>query len=286
MKLHEKINNARRAIEHKAGAIKRPYGRFLARQEVRLKNRVVRRFKGQLAWILEEAAKMTAFEEAKGVKRVERKTYLDEISDLVDGIPYADELVDDIVIYSSTTYKKGVTKGINELDMGKFGISFDIVNEEAVAYLKRLKDLQLSNFKGTISRNTKDTIKRILTDSVEKGESYQEVARLIRDQSKAGVFSTARAQLIATNQIGTAYGQGNQDIVDAFVAETHLIVQKAWQTVEDDRVTEECAANEDVGWLGNTEAFPSGDEQAPRASNPRCRCVTKYRTVDSQGNPT
>ena len=227
-----------------------------------------------------------SFFSEKGVGVVETKSAYDEINALLEDMPEGDGLVEDIVVTAKPTYETGAKKAVKELSMGKYGVSFELINDEAVDYLRSIEELQLSDFKGTINRNTKDRIRRILIEAAETGKSYTETSKLIQEQGKAGVFSRARGELIATNQIGHAYGEGNQDMVNKFVEETGSFVQKLWQTVEDDRVTPECAENEDAGWIGNTEAFPSGDEQAPRSDNPRCRCTTRYRTVDAQGQPT
>ena len=272
--------------QYKAGAIRRPFGKFLARMESRMANKVARRFKAQQRWLIEEMAKLSFFEEAKGVRVLERKTLYDDVDNLLAGFPYQEELVEDIVAVARPTYKKGVSKGIEELDLGRFGVSFDMVNEEAVRYLEDLRSLHLSNFRGSIGRQTKDKIKRILIESAETGRSYSETAKLIQEQGDAGVFSRARGELIAVNQVGHAYGEGNMDIVEAFIKETGSIVQKFWQTVGDDRVTPECQANQEQGGIGMQESWPSGDDNAPRAGNPRCRCVSTFRTVVTNGEPT
>lgn len=272
-------------FEIKAGAIKRPYGKFLNRMESRMKAKVARRLKAQKAWVIEAMASLSFFKDNKGVSRLETKTIYDDVGNLVDGIPYNTEMVDDIVAVARPSYKKGVERGITELDLGRYGITFDLVNEEAVAYLQSIRDLHLSRYKGSISRATRDKIRKILIESAETGRSYTETAKLIEAQGKEGVFSRARAELIAVNQVAHAFGEGNMDIVEGFIQETGSIVQKYWQTVNDERVTPECQANQDKGWIGFMEGFPSGDEQAPRAGNPRCRCVTTFRAVDTQGNP-
>lgn len=281
------LDRAREYLEHKAGAIKRPYGKFLRRAELRLTGKLSRRFKAQEKWLTGRIETLTFLKaDEKGLRTLERKTVNDDISNLLDEMPYDEDLVADIVASARTTYRKGVDKGIEELELAKLGVSFDLVNDEAVDYLEKLRTLHLSNFRGSISQQTKDKIRKILIESADKGRTYGETARLIRDQGKAGVFSRARGELIAVNQVGTAYGKGNDDIVREFIKETQSIVQKAWSTTGDNLVTPECEANQAEGWIGINEAFSSGDENAPRASNPRCRCVTTYRTVDTQGNPT
>ena len=218
------IEGIKAYIEHKAGALRRPFGKYLAKQEARLIKKLARKFKQQLRWILAEAKQLDFFGEKKGLVILDKKTYYDEIDKLVDGIPYNTEIVDNIVATAKPVYKKGVAKGIEELELGRYGVTFDLVNDQAVEYLEKLKTLQLSNFKGSISRTTKDKIRRILVESAETGRSYTETSKLIQAQGDEGVFSRARGELIAVNQIGRAYGQGNYDIVDAFRKDTNSII--------------------------------------------------------------
>ena len=280
------LASAREYLEHKAGSAKRPDGKFLLRQEMRLGGKVHRYFKRQEDYFVEGAKSMTIFKEEKGLRGYEAKEVGEEIDDLLAGMPYQEDMTEAIVATARTSYKKGAQRGIDELEMGRFGISFDLINSEAIQYLENLRTLQLSNYRGNISRQTKDKIRKILIESAETGRSYQETARLIREQGTAGVFSRARGELIAVNQVGHAYGEGNMEIVDTFRARTGQIVEKYWQTVNDGKVTDECNANQDMGWIPYDDAFLSGDENAPRDDNPRCRCATIFRTVDAQGNPT
>jgi hypothetical protein len=280
------LASARDYLEYKAGSAKRPDGKFLLRQETRLGAKTHRYFKRQEDYFVDGAKSMTIFKEEKGLRGYEAKEIGEEIDDLLAGMPYQEDMVEAIVATARTTYKKGAQKGIDELEMGRFGITFDLINQEAVQYLANIRQIQLSNYRGNISRQTKDKIRKILVESAETGRSYQETARLIREQGTAGVFSRARGELIAVNQVGHAYGEGNMEIVNTFKERTGQIVEKYWQTVNDGKVTDECQANQDMGWIGYDDAFLSGDENAPRDDNPRCRCATIFRTVDAQGNPT
>lgn len=283
--LNNTIDYALAYIEEKAGAIKRPSGLYLRRQEIRLERKIRVRFNSQLKWLIEEAQKLSYFQEAKAVQRIITKTVREDIDAFLEDLPENVEMVDEISITVNDTFKRGARDIHKKLNMGKLGVSFDLVNDEAVDYIKKLKDLQLSNYKGSIQRETKSRIKKLLVDAIEEGVSYGDVAQKIRTQGQAGVFSRSRAELISVNQIGRSYGVGNDEMVRAFSFETSAITQKAWQTVNDTNVTEPCRSNQGQGWLGMEEAFLSGDEHAPRLSNPRCRCVTVYRVVDMRGDP-
>jgi len=52
---------------------------------------------------------------------------------------------------------------------------------------------------------------------------------------------------------------------------------KAWLTVGDSRVSNECEANESDGWIPIDEVFDSGHDHPPE--HPRCRCTLTYRKI-------
>lgn len=283
--LNRSIEYALLYIQEKAGAIKRPSGAYLRKQEIRLEKKVIARFKRQLAWLIEEASKLSYFQDAKAVQRIASKTIREDVDGLLEGLPENEEMADDIGQTANDTFRRGARDINTKLEMNKLGVSFDLVSQEAIDYVTKLKDLQLSNFRGSIQRETKNRIQKILIDAIEEGTSYGEVARKIKSQAEAGVFSRARAELVATNQVGRAYGTGNDEMVRKFTFETGAITQKSWRTVNDGNVTPECKQNQEQEWLGMEEAFLSGDEYAPRLKNPRCRCVTTYRVVNMRGEP-
>lgn len=167
--------------------------------------------------------------------------------------------------------------------MDEIGIDFNLINDEAIEYLQNLTELHLSDYRGSISRTTNKRIIKILLEAAEKGSSYTDTAARIKQQAVKGVFSNSRAELIAVREIGKAYTHGNRDMIKQYIRETSAIMEKEWLTVQDDKVTKECQANEEAGWLGFEEQFPSSDINSPRDSNPRCRCDTGYRRINTQG---
>lgn len=56
--------------------------------------------------------------------------------------------------------------------------------------------------------------------------------------------------------------------------------EKIRDTVGDDKVTYECNENARQGRIIEMKAFTSGDNEAPRSTNPNCRCTTNYRIVE------
>lgn len=265
--------------------LKKAGGKWIVRQETRLASRLVRRWKKQMAWVIEQARGLSVFkDEGKGVRRIEAKTLQDEIETIAREIPGNVEIVDEVVATARVSYKKGAQHQHKVLDLGRYGISWDIVNPDAVDYLDKLRDLNLSDYRGSISRQTKRRIQRILRDGVNDGLTYDQLAEKIREQGKAGVFSKARGRLIATNQVGHAYGEGNNRMVRRFSQQAGVPMKKAWATVNDDRVTPECRAYQEQGWIdldANFTTTGTSDQRAPRQTNPRCRCDTRYQTSES-----
>ncbi len=276
---------AARYLEEKAGAMKRPSGKYLRKQEIRLRTKLKTRFNKQMNWLIERIQALSYFQDAKGFRRIERKTAQDDVADLLDELPEIENIASDLGTTAGDTYKKGTRDAHKKLKMAEAGISFEIMNPKATEYIEKLKTLHLSDYRGSITRETKKKIQQLLLEGIDKGTSYTEMSRQIKEQGDAGVFSRARGELIAVNQVGTAYGTGNDEMIREYMKETSAIIQKKWEDVGDDHVTPECTLNSEQGWLGMDEHYPSGDTHAPRASNPRCRCAMSYRRVDMSGNP-
>ena len=164
---------------------------------------------------------------------------------------------------------------IRELKLSSLGFSFDInMDAQANLYFQQKLSHELSNKDGTIHQTTIDSIVSVITDAVRTGKSYQDAANQILD---LGVFSPARAQLIAVQEIGQAYGQGQHITMQGFITKTGRLVEKKWSTVGDDRVRASHKANEADGWKDFSQGFSgTGEEFAPSADF-RCRCTTQYR---------
>ena len=280
-----KIELALAYLECKRATVtRRRNGRWILKQEARLTRRIKKRFDRQRDWLVERIRSMEIFNRETEAS-FEVKSYPEDIEIIVKELPELAKIVDDLVAYATLGWKRGARLAYNDLDMGDSGLDFNLSNEEALKYMEALTDLHLSDYRGSISRTTRKRIIKILTEAAETGASYQETAKKIIEQGKQGVFTRSRAEMIATNEIGKAYGEGNRRMIEDFVNRTGAIMQKQWITVGDDRVTEECLANEADDWLPFDGHFNSGDDAAPRSGHPRCRCDTGYREVDTNGEP-
>lgn len=281
---NQTIEEAKNYIQFKAGELKQVNGKFKVVQALRMQRKVQRSFKKQISWLVDNAKNLSFFNDKSVVRILRRKTTKDEINKMLDDLPENEIIADAVASGGQISYLKGAKTAHQQFSMAKVGIDFSLINPDAIDYLNKKKTLHLSDYKGSITRTTKRQILKILTDAAESGQSYQDTAKQIMQQGDEGVFSYFRSQMIATNEIGHAYGEGNHEMVDIYKQETGAIMEKCWLTVNDDQVTEECMANQDMGWIGFDEHFDSGDSIAPRQTNPRCRCDCGYRHVDSQGN--
>jgi hypothetical protein len=251
----------------------RENGRFLLTQEKRLKTKVFTILSNQKKWVVEELEK----------RNVQTNSIDSEVDDFLGGMPYGEDLVAAIVAYGSYSMLRGGKEIVKNQKLGEFGISFDLKHPDAIKYMKEKTDFQLSNRKGTIDYTTKQRIGEILTDGISTGKSYQDMAKQITQQGQAGVFSRARAEMIAIREIGEAYEYGKYASMQEFLAKNpDRQAQKWWITAGDDKVTDECMANSEASPMPFNQAFPySGGDQmmAPRYGHPRCRCNTQYEIL-------
>lgn len=263
-------------LSRNAALLKRPNGKFLRTQEKRMQKKLQAILNKQLNWVLD------ALKGWKGLNSIEKNTLNDEVDGLLSGMPGKESLVEAVLFYTKLTMDKGGKTSVKTLGLKEFGISFTLKHPDAVKYLKDKETLELSNYKGNITFTTKSKIKEIIADGILKGKSYTEIAQDISAQGQAGVFSSARAELIAVRESAYAYEFGKKVPMDEFVAKNpERTVVKYWQTVGDSQVTPECEENEAASPIGYNEAFPNdGNQQtAPRDGNPRCRCATSYEIV-------
>ena len=156
------------------------------------------------------------------------------------------------------------------------GFAFDLKNPRAVQAIKNRAAAAVTNIDAT----TRSEISRIITQGMEEGFSYQKVARqIVAKYEEFGVGKPQahirnRAELIAVTEAAEAYEIGNRLVIDEMTA-VGLEMEKSWSTVGDDRVSDGCRTNGQVGWIPVDEPFPSGHQHAPRF--PGCRCAILYR---------
>lgn len=239
-----------------ATARTRKNGRALRRKSRKLEKKVQRGLEEQKRYVIQKTKK---FAKEKGLS--------EQIDRIFAGLPDK-QMIKDIIFSAGDAMTFGALSRIKESRLGDIGITFDLDHPEAEKYLKTSRPLVLAKMKDTV----KEHIKPILIRGIEQGISPLELAKEI---SENFAFSKSRSLMIATNEIGTAYGKGNFIVMQDVEKEGYK-AKKKWSTTGDDRVTDECRSNGGQGWIKLKKNFNSGDDFAPRSSHPRCRCDTLY----------
>ena len=137
---------------------------------------------------------------------------------------------------------------------------------------------------------TRKEIARIVSDGVKSGVSYNDIAKAIK--SKFEEFSVPspqkhipnRAVLVAVTELANAYCEGNAQVGD-YLQSNGVKMMKAWQTLEDDRVSDGCKENEKAGWIPIDKEFPSGHMHPPRFPGCRCDFMQEILDEDLLGKP-
>ena len=140
---------------------------------------------------------------------------------------------------------------------------------------QRYSDERAAEVVTQINETTRKELSSIISKGVESGTSYGDIAKEI--QTKFEQFAVPkpqqhipnRAVLVAVTELGNAYCQATLDLADSLQS-SGVRMMKAWQTLEDGRVSDGCRHNQDAGWIELDDTFPSGASRPPRF--PGCRC--------------
>lgn len=161
--------------------------------------------------------------------------------------------------------------------LSNFGIQFTLENPLVREYMNRYDHIQLSDKFWSIPFTTKNAVIAELRRWINESLTYTQIAENI-NALEPTIFSLNRAKMIAVRETGMAYEWWNY-IPMKEAQNQWAIVRKKWLTVHDDRVTPECTALEEEGWIPLIQAFSNWDDLPPRSIplNPRCRCTTQYR---------
>lgn len=187
-----------------------------------------------------------------------------------------EKLVPDINSELESLYNRWWRKIKSKLDLQTW---VDYIVMQARKYIEFKKSQMLSNSNLSITQTTKEWIANVIAKWLWEWKSYWDIADDIIWQTWAWVLSKARAQLIAVRESWLAYEEARLETLNKHLIDTGDRAEKIWDTVWDDRVTEQCRENEAMWWIMKDEAFKSWDNNAPRNWNPRCRCTTNYRII-------
>lgn len=141
-----------------------------------------------------------------------------------------------------------------------------------------------------INDTTRKEIARIVSDGVKSGASYNDIAKEIKNKFEEFAVPmpkkhvSNRAVLVAVTELANAYCEGNAQIGN-YLQDNGVKMMKAWQTLEDDRVSDGCKENERVGWIPINKEFPSGHMHPPRFPGCRCDFLQDILEEDMLGKP-
>lgn len=137
---------------------------------------------------------------------------------------------------------------------------------------------------------TRKEIARIVSDGVKSGSSYNDIAKAIKSKFEEFAVPSPqkhipnRAVLVAVTELANAYCEGNAQVGD-YLQSNGVKMMKAWQTLEDDRVSDGCKENEQAGWIPIDKEFPSGHMHPPRFPGCRCDFMQEIMDEDLLGKP-
>lgn len=137
---------------------------------------------------------------------------------------------------------------------------------------------------------TRKEIARIVSDGVKSGASYNDIAKAIKSRFEEFAVPSPqkhipnRAVLVAVTELANAYCEGNAQVGD-YLQSNGVKMMKAWQTLEDDRVSDGCKENEQAGWIPIDKEFPSGHMHPPRFPGCRCDFMQEILDEDLLGKP-
>lgn len=157
-----------------------------------------------------------------------------------------------------------------------------LLSENAIEYYPNLPseyankrwDLQLSNYKGTISYTTKWDVINILKNGIDNHESWGTIQRQIYALDDK-LFGLPRARAIAVTETAKAYEYGNRQPIQA-LQDAWIEMEKKRLTVWDERVRPEHMECEEEGRVPIDYEYPSvWVDMPPWWVN--CRCTLQYQ---------
>jgi hypothetical protein len=154
-----------------------------------------------------------------------------------------------------------------------YGDAEAVLAEDADPVLVEMRTRAASRISG-IDSTTRGILEQIIATALSEGWAYNRLAREIRAAVRE--FSASRSRLIAVTEIGQAYIDGQVAAARAREG-AGVRVEKQWQTVGDDRVSDGCRSNAAAGWIPLGQPFPSGHNAPLRF--PGCRCAMNTRRI-------
>jgi len=251
------IDHGRKAIKSITAELQHILEAALERKRDALVDKLlntVHAFKGELDW----AANIPEF-----------RAWYDAVAPLID-----DDTLKAVLLQFERAAKSGGTVALNQLRQymkeqaqQSYDHVVNQVNWKAVEWAKEASNQLVTQ----IDETTRESLKNLVSNAVERGLSVQELAAEING---AHAFSRERAELIAVTEMAEADVTGNK----MGYAASGVVGGLQWLTAnegEDDRTCEDCEKNHlaivPMGADGMAaQPYPSGARGVP--AHPRCIC--------------
>lgn len=203
-----------------------------------------------------------------------------------DGLPYSNaKSAYNLNAPKASSQKTGSGIGTTSVRADKSGW-VSLPNLRAQEYAKKHAAEAVTQINDT----TRKEIARIVSDGVKSGASYNDIAKEIKNKFEEFAVPmpqkhvSNRAVLVAVTELANAYCEGNAQVGN-YLQDNGVKMMKAWQTLEDDRVSDGCKENERVGWIPIDKEFPSGHMHPPRFPGCRCDFLQDILEEDMLGKP-
>lgn len=203
-----------------------------------------------------------------------------------DGLPYSNaKSAYNLNAPKASSQKTGSSAGTTSVKADKSGW-VSLPNLRAQKYAKKHAAEAVTQINDT----TRKEIARIVSDGVKSGSSYNDIAKEIKNKFEEFAVPmpqkhvSNRAVLVAVTELANAYCEGNAQVGN-YLQDNGVKMMKAWQTLEDDRVSDGCKENERVGWIPINKEFPSGHMHPPRFPGCRCDFLQDILEEDMLGKP-
>ena len=186
--------------------------------------------------------------------------------------------IDEMIHQLEVPISKGAEKGYKStwrrfqkiLLENAFVYSFDPI----INYVRDRGNLQLSNYRWTISHTTKEWIVGILKEGIDNNWTYNQVRdKIVQANSK--LFWKARARTIAVTEMAKAYEYGNVQPMRQLQS-VGIPILKKWQTCDDGKVRPEHMECEHMERVPLDFVYPSVNVAYP-PWGVNCRCTILYK---------
>lgn len=152
-------------------------------------------------------------------------------------------------------------------------LTFTLRNRVAEDYLSTVAAERITG----ITVHTRDVVRSVLEQGIAAGNTPRELAEAVyRQAGGGGIFSRARAEMIARTEVGEAYVQANLETSRTMGNALGLTQEKRWLTGGDPCAI--CAQAAADGWIGMDAAFSNGEDSP--LPHPNCKCDLEYRVVN------